>query len=149
MSGRKGLIGSLFITLSAGFICTTLVPTARANSWTERSEITFRSPVEVPGHVLPAGTYTFQLLNSPSERNVVLIFNKNQTKLDAIIMAIPAYRLHPTSRTVVTFAERPVGTPEAVRTWFYPGMNYGQRFVYPHPRNELAMKDSPRLTARG
>ncbi len=149
MSGRKGLIGSLIITLFAGFICAALVPTARANAWTERSEITFRSPVQVPGRVLLPGTYTFQLLNSPSERNVVLIFNKNQSKLDAIIMAVPAYRLYPTARTVVTFEERPADTPEAIRTWFYPGMNYGQRFVYRHTANELAMKDSPKSAARG
>ncbi|HEX4946625.1 MAG TPA: hypothetical protein VFZ34_08185 [Blastocatellia bacterium] len=30
----------------------------------------------------------------------------------------------------MTFSEREVGSPEAIRSWFYPGMNYGQQFVY-------------------
>jgi hypothetical protein len=95
------------------------------------------------------GTYTFQLLDAAGNRNVVQIFNKNETRLIDTVMTIPAYRMQPTGHTVVTFAERPTNTPEAIRTWFYPGMNYGQRFVYPHARNYLAMKDSTTSNARG
>ena len=29
------------------------------------------------------------------------------------------------------FSERPAGTPPAVKSWFYPGDNFGHRFVYP------------------
>jgi hypothetical protein len=32
---------------------------------------------------------------------------------------------------VITFDERAVGSPEAVKAWFYPGENYGLVFVYP------------------
>jgi hypothetical protein len=31
----------------------------------------------------------------------------------------------------MTFRERPVGQPEALRAWFYPGRNWGEEFVYP------------------
>lgn len=38
--------------------------------------------------------------------------------------------MNPTMNTVVTFEERAANSPEAVRNWFYPGMNYGHQFVY-------------------
>jgi len=49
----------------------------------------------------------------------------------ATILAIPNYRLQATDKTVMTFRERPVGQPEALRAWFYPGHNWGEEFVYP------------------
>jgi hypothetical protein len=33
---------------------------------------------------------------------------------------------------VVRFAERPSGSPEALKAWFYPGARWGDEFVYPH-----------------
>ncbi len=47
---------------------------------------------------------------------------------------IPNYRLKATSKTVMTFTERPAGEPEALRAWFYPGRTWGEEFVYPKPR---------------
>jgi hypothetical protein len=35
---------------------------------------------------------------------------------------------------VVHFEERPSDSPEAIHSWFYPGDNYGQEFVYPRSR---------------
>ncbi len=149
MFTRHKVIGSVFLPLFLGFLCIAFAPTARAGNWNEETKMVFSAPVEIPGRVLLPGTYTFQLLGGSSNRNIVQIFNKNGTRLIETVMTIPAYRMRPTSRTVVTFAERPTDTPEAIRTWFYPGMNYGQRFLYPHTRSELAMKDSSNLTAHG
>ena len=81
--------------------------------------------------VLPAGTYVFKILDSQSDRHIVQIFNKDETKVYATILAIPNYRLKATDKTVVTFRERPAGQPEALRAWFYPGRNWGEEFVYP------------------
>lgn len=150
MYTRMGIIGSLSIALSVGLLCFVMAPKAQASAWNERTEVTFNEPVEVPGHVLPAGTYTFQLMNSPANRHIVEIFNKNRTKLYAIVLANAAYRMHSTGNTVVTLEERPVGTPEAVHKWFYPGMNYGQDFIYENSRTTLmAMKHSRNSSAKG
>ena len=139
MITRNGILRSLTVALSAALFSFVLAPKARAGEWNERTWLTFTEPVEVPGRVLPAGTYDFQLANSSSDRNIVLIFNKDQTRLYDIVMAQAAYRMHPTGKTVVTFSERPVGNPLAIHKWFYPGNNYGLRFVYPHSRVEMAM----------
>lgn len=78
--------------------------------------------------------YTFLLLDSNSDLNIVQIFNKQQTHLFATIVTGPDYRLQPTGRTVITFAETSAGNPLALRAWFYPGDPYGQQFVYPKSR---------------
>jgi hypothetical protein len=112
-------------------------PTANADDWNRKTVITFSGPVEIPGvhltgwAVLPAGTYVFKILDSQSDRHIVQIFNKEETKVYATILAIPNYRLKVTDKTVITFRERPAGEPEALRAWFYPGRNWGEEFVYP------------------
>jgi hypothetical protein len=107
---------------------------AKADTWNKATKITFPEPVEVSGTVLQSGTYWFQLMDSPANRNIVQIWNEDRTKLIQTILTIPNYRLQPTGKTVIKFAERPSGTPEAVKAWFYPGDSFGQEFVYPETR---------------
>jgi hypothetical protein len=114
--------------------CVTLPSRLKADEWDKLTTLTFSAPVEIPGQVLPAGTYVFKLLDSQSNRNIVQIFNSKQTKLYATILAIPDYHLKPADKTVVTFEERAANSPEAIQAWFYPGDNYGQLFVYPKER---------------
>ena len=115
------------------------MPGAKADSWNEKTLITFSAPVELPGIVLPPGEYVFKLMDSTSNRNIVLLFNRNETKLYGTFLTISDYRLNPSSQTVVRFEERPANSPEAIKEWFYPGDQYGQEFVYPKPRaTELA-----------
>ncbi|MCU1338577.1 MAG: hypothetical protein JWO19_4158 [Bryobacterales bacterium] len=123
--------------LGLAFLGATFSPIARADDYDKKTTITFSGPVEIPPvyitgmRVLPAGTYVFKLLNSSSNRHIVQIFNKEQTKIYATILAIPNYRLVPKDKTVMTFNEGVRGAPEAIRAWFYPGANWGEEFVYP------------------
>jgi LPXTG-motif cell wall-anchored protein len=105
-----------------------------ADEWDKATKLTFSEPVEVPGMVLPTGTYWFTLADSDSDRNIVDIWNADRTHLITTILAIPDYRLRPTGKTVVHFEERPSDAPEAIHSWFYPGDNYGEEFVYPKSR---------------
>ena len=126
----------------ATIICLTLGAFAfpcnvNADASDKKTIVTFNNPFEIPGvgaQVLPAGKYVFKLLDSSSNRNIVQIFNKDQTHVYATILAIPNFRLRATDKTVITFGERAAGTPEAIRAWFYPGANWGQEFVYPKTR---------------
>jgi hypothetical protein len=124
----------------AALAITAVAPGAKADDWNKKTVVTFSGPVEIPGvhltgwSVLPAGTYVFKLLSSQSDRHIVQIFTKDEKKIVATILAIPNYRLKATDKTVITFRERPAGEPEALRAWFYPGMNWGDEFVYPKAR---------------
>ena len=122
-------------------------PAARADEWDKLTVMTFNEPVEIPGKVLPAGTYVFKLFDSQSDRSIVQIFTEDQKHLVATIMAIPDYREEPASKTVVTFDERPSGSPEALHSWFYPGDNYGVEFVYKKSeRQYVARSEEPAMT---
>jgi len=133
----KRLSQALVFAFSISVLCTMFSSTASAQIWNKRTSVTFSAPVEIPGvgaQVLPAGTYVFKLLDSQSDRHIVQIFNKDESHLYATILAIPNYRLRATDKTVMTFAERAAGDPQAIRAWFYPGDNSGQEFVYPKKR---------------
>jgi len=99
--------------------------------------VTFSAPVAVPGATLPAGTYAFKLLDSLANRNVVQVFDKEQTKLFATVMAIAAQRNEPADDTVITFREAPSNAPPAIRFWYYPGEKAGQEFAYPKAQAAL------------
>jgi len=121
---------------------------AQLNAWNKKTVITFSQPVEIPGQVLPAGTYTFALVDSLSDRNIVRIFNADGSQIIATILAINNYRLKPTDQTVIKFEERSGDNPEAMKAWFYPGDNFGQEFVYPRQRAiELAVAEKEPVPA--
>jgi len=111
-----------------------MVQRAAADDFDQKTVFTFSGPVEIPGQVLSAGTYVFKLADSSSDRNIVQVFNKDETHLYGTFLAIPDYRIKPAGKTIITFEERPAGSPEAVKAWFYPGENYGRDFVYPKPK---------------
>lgn len=105
-----------------------------ADQWDKKTTLTFSQPVEIPGQILPAGTYMFKIADSPSDRHIVQIYNADGSQIIATVLAINDWRIKPTGDTVVKFAERSGDNPEAVKAWFYPGDNFGQEFVYPRKR---------------
>jgi hypothetical protein len=107
-----------------------ILPAARADEWNQASKLTFNQSVQIPGRVLPAGTYWFILTDSISDRNIVQIFNSDRSTLYATILTINAERLEPTDHTALTFAERDSMPSNSIVTWFYPGDNFGHEFVY-------------------
>jgi LPXTG-motif cell wall-anchored protein len=104
---------------------------ARADEWDKRTVMTINEPIQVPNRVLPPGKYVVKLLDSPSDRHIVQIYNADETHLITTVLAMPNYRLEPTGKTTFTFWETPPGQAPALRAWFYPGDNYGQEFAYP------------------
>jgi hypothetical protein len=128
------IVKAAFCLLAVTMLGATVLPSARADTWNKKTVVTFNQAVEVPGKILPAGTYTFVLLDSPADRHIVQIFNADGSQLITTVLAINDYRLKPTGDTVMKFSERPGDAPDALRAWFYPGNNFGQEFVYPKVR---------------
>jgi hypothetical protein len=88
-------------------------------------------PVQIPGRVLPAGTYVFVLPDEINDHFQVRIFNADRTMLIATLLTVDAERSKPADNTVFGFAERGSAQPEAIVTWFYPGETSGHEFLYP------------------
>lgn len=140
------LIKALATMLCLAVLCLLVVPAATADDWNNKTVITFSGPVEVPGsgaQILPAGTYVFKLVDNQSNRHIVQIFDKDESHVFTTILAISNLRLKTTNKTVITFAERPAGQPEALKAWFFPGQEYGAEFVYAKSRAlELAKENN-------
>jgi LPXTG-motif cell wall-anchored protein len=128
---------------AVGALVVMLTPRARADEWDQKTVFTFSGPVEIPGRVLSPGTYVFKLMDSMADRNVVQVFNKNETHCYGNFLAIPDYRMTPTSKPVITFEERAEDSPQAVKSWFYPGENYGHEFVYRKAQQLAAANPQP------
>ena len=109
----------------------TVVPSAMADQWNKRTILTVNETIQVPGKVLQPGKYVMKLMDSPSNRHIVQIFNEREDQLQTTVLAIPNYRLQPTGNTEFQWWETPAGQPRAMRAWFYPGDNFGQEFAYP------------------
>ena len=117
--------------LLAGLAAVALMPAARADEWNQKTVVTFSGPVEIPGQILPAGTYVFKLASSQSSRHIVQVFNKDENRLFGTFLAIPSYRQRPSEKPIIRFEERAAGSPQAIKAWFYPNRTYGHEFVYP------------------
>ena len=116
-----------------------MLPVAQADEANQATKLTFNQPVQIPGRVLPAGTYWFVLPADLTQHYLVRIFGSDRTTLYATLLTIDAERLQPTGRTAVTLAQRGPAEPQAIVSWFYPGNTIGHEFLYPKQvQKELA-----------
>jgi hypothetical protein len=109
-----------------------LNPGLKADEYDRKTVISISQPLEVPGSVLPPGTYVMKLLNSSSNRHIVQFMNERQNQQLALTFAVPAERIRPAEKTLLAMYEGSGGAPPALRTWYYPGDTVGQEFLYPH-----------------
>jgi hypothetical protein len=127
MNNRK-----TFVTLGSLLAFLILLPSARAAEYDQATKLTFHRQVQIPGEVLPAGTYWFVLDDNLGSRNIVEIFNSDRSKLYARVLTSNVETLTASDETTITFAEREQMEPETILSWFYPGRTFGHQFVYSH-----------------
>jgi hypothetical protein len=111
---------------------------AHADTWNKKTKVTFSGPFQIPAPhgsekvmTLPGGSYVFRLLDSSAQRHIVQVTNPRGDKVYSTILAIPDYRVNAASKTTMYFSERKAGSAPPLKSWFYPGDNFGHRFVYP------------------
>ena len=127
---RKMFTGMICLMLLGIFF----VPKGRADLSDRKTIVTVKESIQVPGKVLPAGTYVFKLLdfNNPT---LVAIYNADETRLITTVQGISDSRTEVSDKTALQFEERPAGQPQALKAWFYPGYDSGVEFVYPNQKN--------------
>ena len=81
---------------TAALLGLSLAPSLKADQWNKKTVLTVKETIQLPNTVLQPGTYVFKLADSLSDRHIVQIFNADETKVIATILAIPNYRLKPT-----------------------------------------------------
>jgi Protein of unknown function (DUF2911) len=89
--------------------------------------LTFSRDVQVPGAVLPAGTYTFQAL----QPDIVRVSSRDGRN---VFYTGFTHTVRPgrTSRgnVTVSFKEAPAGSPAPIDVWYPEHASFGQRFIY-------------------
>ena len=128
MYSRIGVSG---IAIGAALLVAMSAPVLRADSANKKTVLAVSEAVQVPGMVLQPGTYVFELPNNPLDRNIVRVFDEDQSHLLTTFMAIPDYRSKPTNHTVIQLEERESNAPQEIHTWFYAGESDGLEFIYP------------------
>jgi hypothetical protein len=120
-----------FLVAIVAVSCVSVVGPGRAaaDESNRRTVVTFNHAVEIPGQVLPAGTYIFQLPDSSANRHVVQVFDRHGRILTTVL-TIPTASPTPAGQTRMTFEEQPAGAPYPIKTWFYPGRLDGEQFIY-------------------
>ncbi len=106
---------------------------AHASEADQSTEITFNQPIQVPGQILPAGTYLFKIADT-IDLNMVQIFSPDRTHLYATLQTVQTESRQVPGDTTVALAEQGAGEPDVLLKWFYPGEETGHEFVY---SNEL------------
>jgi hypothetical protein len=136
---KRATIVASFVTILFLLAVLIVPPTAHADQANQETRVTFSQPVQVPGRVLPAGTYVFVLPDEINDHFQVRIFNADRTMLIATLLTVDTERSKAADNTVFGFAERGSAQAEAIVTWFYPGETNGHEFIYPkQTQQELA-----------
>jgi Protein of unknown function (DUF2911) len=138
-----------FASLALLFAFLIVLPAARADQANQATKVTFNQAVQIPGRVLPAGTYWFVLPQEVDEHYQVRIFNSDRTMLYATVFTNDARRAQTTGHTAFTFAERGSWQPQAIVTWFYPGSTTGHEFLYPKQVQKELVKDKHDIVVAG
>jgi hypothetical protein len=142
-------VAKSFTTIALLLAFLIVLPAARADESDQATKVTFSQPIQIPGHVLPAGTYWFVLPEDITQHNQVRIFDSDRTMLYTTIFTIGKYRRQPTDSTAFTFAERGSAQPEALVTWFYPGETTGHEFLYTKQVEKELTKDKRDIIVAG
>jgi hypothetical protein len=106
-----------------------MLPVVHADDWNQATRFTFSQPVQIPGRVLPAGTYRFQLADNDS-RHLVQIFHEDRT-LVATLYSIPRLRDGRSADAAITLANRGATQRQAIVAWYFAGETQGHELLYP------------------
>ena len=120
----------LTIVFSVAIAGAELLPVARASEADQLTKVTFGEAVEIPGTVLPAGSYWFALVGDTFNRNLVRIYSEDLKTVYVTELTVDTKHMDRASDTTITFAERNSSQPQALLEWRFPGETVGHEFKY-------------------
>jgi hypothetical protein len=123
-----------------------VLPVLRADEANQATKVTFSQPVQIPGKILPAGSYWIQLARIGDPGIVQIV--SDQHEVVATLLTISRERQKPTGQSEFVFAKQADGKAGAIVAWFYPNRTEGHEFLYPKAeRQELARSTKENVVA--
>jgi len=126
---RKAILPLL---VAAVFFALSFTPVAIADRWYKKTIVTFDQDVEIPGQVLPAGTYVFKLYRCNSDRSIVQVWTAREKQLLATLITVGDSYPNPSGDPyfVLDMTGTDEGYPPTLVSWFFAGENDGREFIY-------------------
>lgn len=124
------LVRNLMLTAAAVLMAMAAVTPSGA-AIGPRDQITFSRPVALPGVVLPAGSYTFEVMNPDSSSTVVRVSHRDTHQVffsGLTMMAVRPANL--AAGRLVTVGEAAAGAAIPITAWYPTGRLAGHRFVW-------------------
>jgi hypothetical protein len=125
---RKRRLAGTILALFAALIV--FAATGHALAVNHENRLTFNQPVALPGVVLPAGTYSFDVA-SPTALDVVVVRNVGRTK--TFYMGFTKNVSRPSGMSTaasIVFAEAPATQPRPISRWYEIGTMAGHEFAW-------------------
>jgi hypothetical protein len=128
MTNWKKTMRIACVTVAVGVL---VAASSHAYGVGHKNHLTFNRPVALPGVVLPAGTYTFDLADSNSALDIVIVRDAVRSKVMYLGFAntVERPRAMPTN-TALTFHEAPANEPPPIAAWYEIGDSLGHEFLY-------------------
>jgi len=115
-------VGALLLGLAA--------PTRAWTTSTHREFLTFSAPFALPGLVLAAGTYVFEVPNMSISEGLVRVTGRDGKEVYLTQYTRAINRPDTDSLAHVTFKESAPGDARPVNAWFPTGEDSGRQFIY-------------------
>ena len=95
------------------------------------THFTFSGNVQLPGVTLPAGAYTFEVVNTNGGSDVVSVRARDRSKVYLLQFTRAVdRRAASTLKATLTLGETRPGTAPRIKAWFPEGETRGREFIY-------------------
>jgi hypothetical protein len=122
----KGMIAAAAV---GALVLGVFAPPAHANYWgAHRELLTFSAPIALPGVVLAAGTYLFEIPSEGASHTLVRVSSRDGRHIYVTQFTLEVRA--PAHAPKVTFREAARGSAAPIDTWYPLGDEMGRRFVY-------------------
>ncbi len=123
---------ALLTVISAVLAAIGLSTSTDAGTASKRTIVTTRHTMALPGVTLPPGSYAFELVNSASSADVVLVSSvTGQSRVQFLGLTRRVERPSTLPRNqVLSFGEALRGEPIPIAAWYPTDFSSGHQFIY-------------------
>ena len=119
------------VRIACGAVAVALLVVGSAYAFVNHeNQLTFSRPVSLPGVVLPAGSYSFDVA-SPTALDVVVVRSADGRKVFYMGFTQTVTRPHTMSKDApIAFGEASANEARPISTWYEIGKSTGHQFLY-------------------
>jgi len=112
-----------------GMLVVSCAPSLRADDFNKETRFTISQPLQVQDMLLAPGSYVLKLTVPDFDQMLVSIYNSDGIRLEKSALGFAAYRSNAGDPKIITVSQPQGDQPSKLKTWFYPGENFGVEFA--------------------